>query len=257
MENQIHTRDELIALIRSLAGQPNVLTVPRELSRFLGDDLPAALLLGQLIYWQGKQGRADGAIFKTYAEWYQETGLTEYQVRRATKKKLSEFVSTKIHRANGSPTVHYYLDIAKFSESFLKFLKERNLRNSRNQTLVSQDSLTRTTTKTTTKTTRTTAVVAEIAKLHEQNFGVITPLLGEKMKIFAEDYRGPIEWIKDAFSEAVSQNVRKWSYVGKILDTWQSEGRKPRGERKGTRNESHQRGNKAPSAERYRQSLER
>ena len=103
------------------------------------------------------------------------------------------------------------------------------------------------------------SMLAEIAKLHEQNIGQITPLLSEKIKDFVENYRGPIKWIKEAFAEAVSHNVRKWAYVETILNNWQSEGRKPHGERKkrkATRDEAHQRGDQEPSAERYRQSLE-
>lgn len=106
---------------------------------------------------------------------------------------------------------------------------------------------------------RLESMLAEIAKLHEQNIGQITPLLGDKFKDFVENYRGPIEWIKEAFAEAVSNNVRKWAYVETILNNWQSEGRKPHGERKkrkAPRDEAHQRGDQEPSAERYRQSLE-
>lgn len=109
------------------------------------------------------------------------------------------------------------------------------------------------------KTVTPEAVLAEIANLHEENFGIITPILAEKFKDFAENYRGPIEWIKESFAEALTQNVRRWAYVEKILDTWQSEGRKTHGERKqrkDTRDAAHQRGDKEPSAERYRQSLE-
>ncbi|HUV51491.1 MAG TPA: DnaD domain protein [Dehalococcoidia bacterium] len=104
------------------------------------------------------------------------------------------------------------------------------------------------------------AVLAEIAKLHEENFGILTPLLAEKFKDFAENYHGPIDWIKEAFAEAVTNNVRKWAYVEKILDTWQQEGRKTHGarkQRKDTRDEAHRQGDEEPSAERYRQSLER
>ncbi len=180
MENQIHARDELITLIQSLTGQTNVLTVPRELSRFLGDDLPAALLLSQLIYWQGKQGRADGAIYKTYAEWYEEIGLTEYQVRRATKK-MSEFLRTKIHRANGSPTVHYYLNVGQFSESILKFLKEPNRSFSRNHTEVSRDSLTETTPETTSEIT--TGIEEEEEDNHSPSVADIITFFQEEMKI--------------------------------------------------------------------------
>ena len=86
------------------------------------------------------------------------------------------------------------------------------------------------------------AVLAEISRLHEENISIITPLLSEKFKDFAENYRGPLVWIKDAFAEAVTKNVRKWAYVEKILDNWQSEGRKTHGEREkqeGTRAPAH------------------
>ena len=102
------------------------------------------------------------------------------------------------------------------------------------------------------------AILAEIVTKYEQNFGIITPILGEKFKDFAENYRGPVEWIHDAFAEAVTNNVRKWAYVEKILDTWQSEGRQTleeRKQRKGVRDAAHRRGTQEPSAERYRQSL--
>jgi len=104
------------------------------------------------------------------------------------------------------------------------------------------------------------AILAEIVKKYEENFGIISPILSEKFKDFAENYRGPIEWIHDAFEEAVTNNVRKWAYVEAILDRWQQEGREKHGERKqrkGARDAAHQRGTKEPSAERYRQSLER
>ena len=73
------------------------------------------------------------------------------------------------------------------------------------------------------------AILAEIATLHEENFGILTPILSEKFKDFVDNYRGPVEWIKEAFAEAVTHNVRKWAYVEKILTTWQSEGREKHG----------------------------
>lgn len=107
------------------------------------------------------------------------------------------------------------------------------------------------------------AILAEISQLYERNFGIITPILCEKFKDFAENYRGPLDWIHDAFEEACSQNVRKWSYVEKILETCQVEGRKPHGERKQQPREdskrlgAHQRSDRGYSAEELRKSLER
>ena len=73
------------------------------------------------------------------------------------------------------------------------------------------------------------AILAEIVKKYEENIGIITPILSEKFKDFAENYRGPVEWIHDAFEEAVTNNVRKWAYVEAILDRWQQEGREKHG----------------------------
>lgn len=74
-------------------------------------------------------------------------------------------------------------------------------------------------------------ILAEISKLFEENIGLITPLLGEKFKDFADNYRGPPEWIKDAFQEAAARGKHNWGYVEAILNNWQVEGRKD--ERKG------------------------
>jgi len=66
--------------------------------------------------------------------------------------------------------------------------------------------------------------LAEISKLHEQYFGIITPNLSEKFKDFVENYRGPVEWIKLAFAEAVKYKSRRWQYVETILYSWQEKG---------------------------------
>jgi DnaD/phage-associated family protein len=43
----------------------------------------------------------------------------------------------------------------------------------------------------------------------------------------------PLEWVRDAFREAVVHNVRKWSYVSAILARWKVEGKaEKRGERR-------------------------
>jgi len=68
------------------------------------------------------------------------------------------------------------------------------------------------------------AILAEISQLYERNFAIITPILAEKFKDFVENYRGPVEWIKEAFAEAVTNNVRKWAYVEAILYSWQEKG---------------------------------
>ncbi len=59
--------------------------------------------------------------------------------------------------------------------------------------------------------------------LYEQNIGLLTPLIADELRQAEKDY--PAEWIEEAFREAVTQNVRKWSYVRAILEQWRVEGR--------------------------------
>ena len=35
-----------------------------------------------------------------------------------------------------------------------------------------------------------------------------------------------LDWVLDAMREAVTHDVRKWSYVAKVLSTWKGNGRK-------------------------------
>jgi DnaD/phage-associated family protein len=65
-----------------------------------------------------------------------------------------------------------------------------------------------------------------IFNLHEQNFGMLTPLLADELKEAERDY--PADWIEDAFRIAVSNNARRWAYVRGILERWKREGRETR-----------------------------
>lgn len=109
-------------LIRELTGQSNVLTIPRAFVEYTGT-LDAALLLSQILYWSDK-GR-NGWFYKTYAEWTDELVLSKYQVNKAVNiLKNKGILETKIKRANGSPTLHYKLDIGLFTDSFIRFLSQ-------------------------------------------------------------------------------------------------------------------------------------
>ena len=100
-----------------------------------------------MIYWSDRTSRKDGYFYKSYNEWYEELHLTEYQVRRATKKlKSFGFVDTALKKANGAPTLHYKVDTKEVSEWILKKLQNGNLRNSRMDSEETQESLTEITT---------------------------------------------------------------------------------------------------------------
>jgi DNA replication protein len=70
---------------------------------------------------------------------------------------------------------------------------------------------------------RVSVVSPNIFSLYEQNIGVLTPLIAEKLSDAEKSY--PAEWISEAFSLAVSGNKRNWRYIEAILKRWVSEGR--------------------------------
>jgi len=59
--------------------------------------------------------------------------------------------------------------------------------------------------------------------LYEQNIGLLTPIMAEKLQ--DSEGRYPREWIEAAFEEAVLNNKRNWRYIERILERWTAEGR--------------------------------
>lgn len=62
-----------------------------------------------------------------------------------------------------------------------------------------------------------------VFRLYEQNIGLLTPLIAERLVDALEIY--PTEWIADAIAEAVSYNRRSWRYINRILENWATTGR--------------------------------
>jgi DNA replication protein len=62
-----------------------------------------------------------------------------------------------------------------------------------------------------------------IFRLYEENIGPLTPLIADSLRDAEETY--PEEWIEEAIRIAVSNNVRRWNYIDRILSRWQEEGR--------------------------------
>lgn len=149
----MNNRDYISSIITQFSGQNNIIPIPVVYVE-ITEDYPSAALLNQMIYWSDRTSRKDGYFYKSYNEWYEELHLTEYQVRRATKKlKSFGFVDTALKKANGAPTLHYKVDTKEVSEWILKKLKNGNLRNLRMDTEETQESLTEITTEITTENT--------------------------------------------------------------------------------------------------------
>jgi len=62
-----------------------------------------------------------------------------------------------------------------------------------------------------------------IYELYEENIGVLSPLIADDLKEAEDLY--PYQWIVEAFREAVRLNRRRWRYIQRILENWQSEGK--------------------------------
>ncbi len=69
-----------------------------------------------------------------------------------------------------------------------------------------------------------------IFTLYEQNIGPLTPLIADELREAEQDY--PLDWIEEAFHEAVSLNKRNWKYIRAILERWRAEGIKDTAGRK-------------------------
>ena len=62
-----------------------------------------------------------------------------------------------------------------------------------------------------------------IFRLYEENIGPLTPMISDMLREAEQTYRQ--EWIEEAITIAVKNNVRRWKYVEAILRSWQEEGR--------------------------------
>ena len=65
-----------------------------------------------------------------------------------------------------------------------------------------------------------------IFRLYEDNIGALTPLIAESLREAEDEY--PSNWIDEAFTIAVENNVRKWRYIEAILKSWKEEGKDER-----------------------------
>lgn len=97
--------------MNDFSGEQQIITVPKIYVSITGD-YQTAILLNRIIFWSDRTKGMDGYFHKTYDEWEKELLLSKYQVSRCVKalKKLG-LVETKTKKANGSPTIHYKINM--------------------------------------------------------------------------------------------------------------------------------------------------
>jgi len=119
--NDLSNQKDIFNLIKALAGQANILTIPRAFIKFTGS-VEAALLLSQIIYWSDRNPRGKW-FYKSYKDWQDEIGLSKHKVAHATAILTTKnLVKTKVKKANGNPTLHYLFNQDAFVQWFSVFL---------------------------------------------------------------------------------------------------------------------------------------
>lgn len=121
----------LVATLLTMAGQRNVITVPRAFVSFT-ESFEAAMMLNQLLFWMP---RAHGeSVYKTDADWKDELCLTRYAVRKARERLVEMgFLRTETHHVGGAPAVHYYLDYDALTEQWSLWLHGQEVKSENEQ----------------------------------------------------------------------------------------------------------------------------
>jgi DNA-binding PadR family transcriptional regulator len=119
----VSTQKQMFALLKSLSGQANILTIPRLYITLLDGDHLAALFLSQIVYWSDKGKKPDGWFYKTLEDWKDETGLSRSQIDRITATlEKAGLIETAVRKANGAPTKHYRLNVDNLTDQIVKCL---------------------------------------------------------------------------------------------------------------------------------------
>jgi len=119
-------RGIIIDLVQDVAGQVDVLSFPRAFIGFTGS-IEGAILLSKIIQHQEHSGQDGGRLFKTYADWEKELGLSKYKVSGLSAEMRGKgFLETRVKRANGNPTVHYFLDRNEFEKQLVDYLRKQS-----------------------------------------------------------------------------------------------------------------------------------
>jgi DnaD/phage-associated family protein len=63
----------------------------------------------------------------------------------------------------------------------------------------------------------------DICSLYENEIGLLTPLMRKNIEESLNTF--PADWIADAIKTASESNVKKWSYIAKVLDNWARDGK--------------------------------
>lgn len=140
------SKNVLADTLLALSGAENsVVVVHKAFVKFTGS-IEAAIMMSQLLYWTTRSTR-NGWIAKTDSDFAEELCLTVYAVRQS-RGRLEQmgFLETDLRKFNGTPTMHYHLDLQKLEELWIQKV---DFANSQSGLCENDKSLTETTAETT------------------------------------------------------------------------------------------------------------
>lgn len=119
----------ITSLIKQFSGQARILTIPRIYIDMLGGDHIAALFLSQVVFLSDRAADGSGWFAKSYADWRDELGLSERQVRRIAQALTGFGLETALRRSAGhemAATLHYRLDMNVLTTAILEMCGTRS-----------------------------------------------------------------------------------------------------------------------------------
>lgn len=120
---------DITTLLKQFSGQARILTIPRIYIDMLGGDHLAALFLSQVVFLSDRAADGSGWFAKSYADWRDELGLSERQVRRIAQALTGFGLETALRRSAGhemAATLHYRLDMNVLTTAILEMCGTRS-----------------------------------------------------------------------------------------------------------------------------------
>ena len=122
VQNTSDLTAQLWRIVRS-AKRSDIKSVHALISKMTRSQTAAVMAL-KLLYWFPRARKADGWVYKSWRDWKAECDLSQSQVKRVHSAACLERIGIerKIMKANGSPTMHYRIDVECFLRCVSDFL---------------------------------------------------------------------------------------------------------------------------------------
>ncbi len=205
------------------------------LAKALGS-VEAAVWVSQLLYWTGKEADPEGWIYKTQAEWEDETGLSRRNQETARRNLGEEGKGVLEEALKQMPArLHYRLNLDKLADILSEILDRSPVCANRTnsaplfartvQTSMAEPAKQSIYTETTTSSSSNgqnpknsvmtnlpqPPTLGEINKLWLENIGIIGPIQAEMIADLFDEYGGAEMDL--AIKAAVTANARSMNYV--------------------------------------------